>query len=263
MSAGARRGNCIVASGADESTGHRDQYRRTFDVVAGAFLALITLPILTGALLGSAIALRTWPLFSQTRIGRGGEPFRFVKVRTLPRSVPNYIDKHQLDSTGIPRFCRLLRALHLDELPQLYLVLIGRMSLVGPRPEMERLHEQMPLAFATRRTSIRPGCTGLWQVSESCTDLIGASPEYDLHYLANRSLRLDLWLLYRTALKMSRLAGCISLAQVPTWTIPRSTITDVHALDFPVDTAADTTTASASAGRNRTRLVGSDPGVGG
>ena len=193
--------------------------RRGLDIVVSASLAVITLPIMVIAVIGSFVSLRAWPFFTQERVGRDGVSFRFVKVRTLPRSVPAYTDKFQLDLTRIPAFCRLLRALHLDELPQLYLVLFGRMSLVGPRPEMHHLHERMPGRFGTERTSVRPGCTGLWQISESCAGLISAAPEYDRFYLAHRTLRLDAWVLARTALKMLGFARSMTLSDVPTWTV--------------------------------------------
>lgn len=197
-------------------------YRRVFDLSVSIALALATLPVLLVAVIGSAISLRAWPFFCQERIGRHGAPFRFVKVRTLPPSAPAYADKYQLDQHTIPPFCRLLRALHLDELPQLYLVMAGRMSLVGPRPEMRVLHDQMPAGFATERTSVRPGCTGLWQISESCTGLIGAAPEYDRFYLRHRTLRLDTWVVVRTALKMSSLSGRLTLEAVPPWAMAGS-----------------------------------------
>lgn len=196
-----------------------DAYRRSLDVVISLGLLLLTLPILTLVIVGSAMSLRTHPLFVQDRVGRGGELFRFLKVRTLPREVPAYIDKHQLPQDAIPAFCRLLRRLHLDELPQLLLVLRGHMSLVGPRPEMGHLHGEMPPEFAALRTSVRPGCTGLWQVSAARTELISASPQYDEVYLAHRTLRLDLWVLYRTALQMVGLGRCITLDDVPAWSL--------------------------------------------
>ena len=202
------------------STGGRaDLPRRILDVAVSVFLAFVTLPIVALALVGSAVALRAWPLFTQERVGRDGTVFQFMKVRTLPTSVPAYVDKFQLAEHHIPRFCRLLRSLHLDELPQLYLVVIGRMSVVGPRPEMAYLHEQMPHAFAARRTTVRPGCTGLWQVSECSNGLIGSAPEFDSFYLTHRTCRLDLWVLYRTALMMSGLAGPVRLSRVPAWAL--------------------------------------------
>ncbi|MGH9275579.1 MAG: sugar transferase [Acidimicrobiales bacterium] len=194
-----------------------DVYRRAFDIVVSAFLVLLTLPIVLIAAVGSTISLRAWPFFSQGRIGRDGERFLFLKVRTLRPDVPGYIDKHQLDQSQIPAFCSLLRRLHLDELPQLLLVLQGKMSLVGPRPEMGYLHRRMPQSFAQLRTSVRPGCTGLWQVSIASAELISESPHYDRYYLAHRTLRLDLWILYRTAINMVGIGGCITLDDVPAW----------------------------------------------
>lgn len=196
-----------------------DVYRRTCDVCIALVLAVLVLPIVLVALAGSAISLRSWPLFSQGRIGRDGERFHFLKVRTLRPEVPGYIDKHQLDTAQIPPFCRMLRRLHLDELPQLLLVLQGKMSLVGPRPEMGYLHRRMSPSFAQQRTAVRPGCTGLWQISEASSELIGESPDYDCFYLANRTLRLDLWVLYRTALKMVGIGGFITLGDVPSWAV--------------------------------------------
>jgi lipopolysaccharide/colanic/teichoic acid biosynthesis glycosyltransferase len=187
-----------------------------------ACLVIAALPIVLLAATGSAISLRAWPFFSQGRIGLAGERFHFLKVRTLRPDVPGYIDKHQLDASQIPPFCRMLRRLHLDELPQLLLVLQGKMSLVGPRPEMGYLHRRMPASFAELRTSVRPGCTGLWQVSVASSELISESPRYDYFYLAHRTLRLDLWVLYRTTLNMLGVSRLITLDDVPGWALRRA-----------------------------------------
>lgn len=226
-----------------------DRYRRAFDVVVSAVLLLVVLPVIVVTAVGSAVSLRAWPLFSQDRIGRDGQVFRFYKIRTLRLDVPGYTDKHQLDAAHIPPFCRMLRTLHLDELPQLALVLTGRMSLVGPRPEMPHLHARMPLGFARLRTSIRPGCTGMWQISTASTDLIGAAPEYDAFYVGRRTLRLDVWVLVRTALNMVGVGRCITLAQVPAWTRQRGQADVVIDLtDAPVAEPA-TLSMSASGAR--------------
>ena len=214
-------------------------WRRAVDVVGGATLALVTLPLLLVSLLGSAVALRAWPLFTQDRIGRDGKRFRFVKIRTLPTTAPAYADKLHLDLAHVPRFCRLLRAWHLDELPQLYLVLDGRMSLVGPRPEMPWLHDNMAPSFAAERTSVRPGCTGLWQISQSCAGLIEAAPEYDRFYLEHRTLRLDAWVLFRTALKMVHLTRPVTLADVPAWTLRRPPVEIAEAQVADAEPAAE------------------------
>ncbi len=200
------------------SSGRREAGRRAADLTAGTVLTLGTLPVVLLAALVSALALRAWPFFVQDRVGRDGTTFRLVKVRTLPTDTPGDADKHALDLVRIPRVCRFLRRLHIDELPQLFLVVSGRMSLIGPRPEMASLHNRLAPDFAALRTSVRPGCTGLWQVSEACTGLISAAPEYDRYYLANRSLRLDIWVLMRTCVKMVGARRCVSLEHVPAWT---------------------------------------------
>lgn len=191
--------------------------RRGLDIALSSTLLLLTLPVLLVVAVGAALSLRAWPIFSQQRVGKDGAHFRFLKVRTLPRCTPAYIDKYQLDLWRIPAFCRLVRRLHLDELPQLLLVLRGEMSLVGPRPEMACLHDRMDPAFAMLRTSVRPGCTGLWQLSEANTGLIADAPQYDRTYLTRRTLRLDLWLLGRTTLRMIGLGRRIQLDDLPRW----------------------------------------------
>ena len=209
--------------------------RRAVDVAVSAVLLFLVLPVILVTALASAIVLGAWPFFAQERIGRDGVAFRFIKVRSLPPDMPAYTDKHKLDVQRIPALCRLLRRLHLDELPQLFLVLRGQMSLVGPRPEMAHLHEQFPIAFADLRTSIRPGCTGLWQISETCDGLIGAAPEYDRFYVDHRSWRLDLWIAYRTVLKMTGIGRTIGLDAVPGWARAPQGAANVIDLRDPVE----------------------------
>lgn len=193
----------------------RDPCRRAVDVIVGSVLCLLVLPVLLAAVAGSALTLRAWPLFTQDRVGRGGRRFRFVKIRTLSPQVPAYTDKFSLRDAEIRRFCRFLRNTHLDELPQLYLVVGGSMSLFGPRPEMPFLHEDLDPGFARRRTEVRPGCTGLWQISEACSGLIQEAPQYDEVYLRNRGARLDAWILWHTLRKLTRSGHRVSLDQIP------------------------------------------------
>jgi lipopolysaccharide/colanic/teichoic acid biosynthesis glycosyltransferase len=189
------------------------------DLVLGSLLLVVTLPLVVLVALGCAISLRSWPVFVQDRIGRDGRTFRFVKLRTLRPDTPAYVDKHQLDQARIPRYCRLVRRLHLDELPQLALVVLGRMSLVGPRPEMAHLNDTLPADFAAERTSVRPGCTGFWQISDACTGLIGDAPEYDRFYVAHRGVRFDLWVLGHTAVKMLGRPRFPKIEDVPSWVV--------------------------------------------
>ena len=204
--------------------------KRALDVGLGTALALLTLPVVLFLAVVAAVNLRTWPFFVQTRIGAGGVPFRLVKLRTLPVSTDHYADKRAISSIPLNWISRTMRRTHIDELPQLFLVPLGRMSLVGPRPEMAFLQEQMPPAFARRRTEVRPGCTGLWQIGHENAGLIVEAPEYDLHYVSNRTFGLDLWILWRSA-TMVLGAGTVGLVDIPTWLHPegsRSAFPLVH-----------------------------------
>src|SRR6476646_6994586 len=108
-----------------------------------------------------------------------------LKLRTLPPDAPRYADKYTIAEIPLPWLPRTLRALHIDELPQLFLVAIGRMSLVGPRPEFEALISLLPRDIQVSRQQFRPGCTGLWQVSADADRLIAEAPQYDRFYAAH------------------------------------------------------------------------------
>lgn len=169
-----------------------------------------------------AISLRTWqPFFFQQRTGRAGRSFTVAKLRTLPVGTPANADKYTIASVTTTRLGRFLRRTHLDELPQLLLVPGGSMSLIGPRPEMPSLLERFDPEFVAARSSVRPGCSGLWQVSRDADKLIGEAPEYDLLYVAHPSLRLDLWILWRTLLTLAGRPR-ITYPDIPTWALRRS-----------------------------------------
>lgn len=176
-------------------------FKRTFDLVLALALSIATLPVVLALALGSAIAFRAWPFFTQERLGKDGVPFRFVKVRSLPTSVPRYIDKHRLAEQSTSRWGKVLRVTHLDELPQLWLVVTGRMSLVGPRPEMAAVAAHFNQDFVAARTTVRPGCTGPWQVSTSYQQLIGSDTRFDHLYLQEASLAFDLRVLWWTVVQ--------------------------------------------------------------
>jgi lipopolysaccharide/colanic/teichoic acid biosynthesis glycosyltransferase len=191
--------------------------KRVFDILIASILVVLTLPIMVVSAIASAVMLRAWPFFVQRRVGLNGREFRFIKIRTLPTSTPAYVLKNELHVEELPRFLRLMRLLHIDELPQLFLVISGRLSMVGPRPEMTAFHGRLDPDFAEARTSVRPGCTGLWQIGLGCVGLIGDAPEYDRFYLRHRARLLDIWVLTRTALLMLGISGLVSLEDVPDW----------------------------------------------
>ena len=145
-------------------------------------------------------------LYRQTRIGEGGKPFTVLKFRTMVVDAEEDGQAH-FTSEGdsrVTRGGRLLRRTHLDELPQLWNVLRGDMSVVGPRPERpeftDRLEEAVP--FWNRRLLVKPGITGWAQIQcgyvADC-DEMADKLSYDLWYLRNQSLALDVAICLKTA----------------------------------------------------------------
>jgi lipopolysaccharide/colanic/teichoic acid biosynthesis glycosyltransferase len=199
--------------------------KRSFDIVVGSLLAIAVLPVIIMLSVGCAVALRSSPFFLQHRVGKGGRPFVFPKLRTLPTSTPPNIDKYALNSVRIPRFCSFLRRSHLDELPQLLIVPFGRMSLVGPRPEMLDVLRRYPAELVSERIRVRPGCTGLWQISGSVSMLIYEAPQYDRLYIRRGGPLLDYWILYRTARLWLSRGAHVGLDDVPDWVLSRGYVT--------------------------------------
>jgi len=174
-------------------------------------------PVIVVAAVGVLVAFGTWPFFVQERIGAGGRLLRFPKLRTLPPETPAYTLKRDLDTASLPWLARALRRSHLDELPQLFLVLGGQLSLVGPRPKMPDEAEPVPSRYGMVRASVPQGCTGLWQISRASHLLPHEAPEFDFFYVSNRGLRLDCWILWRTALVVTGLGRRVDLHDVPMW----------------------------------------------
>ena len=191
--------------------------KRVFDLVVGAVLALVALPLIVGFAIVLAVTLRAWPFFLQERVGQHGRHFKILKLRTLPPSMPRYALKDSLDFSTLPAVAQFLRRTHLDELPQLFCVLSGRLSLVGPRPKMPDSHEPVDPTYAAVRQSVKQGCTGLWQIGRDADGLPHEAPEYDFFYIENQSIWLDLWILCQTVLVVSRLSRGASLDSVPQW----------------------------------------------
>lgn len=192
--------------------------RRLVEAVMAAVLLAVAAPVIVGAAIASALCYRAWPFFVHERIGLHGRPFRFVKIRTLPPSTNRYADKYAIGAAELSPVMQAMRRLHLDELPQLLHVVRGQMAFVGPRPEMPILHAQLPSWFAERRVSVLPGLTCLWQISPHCDGLIGERMEYDRLYVDHRTTQFDLWILMRTAVKMT-LGRRVHLFQVPQWVV--------------------------------------------
>jgi exopolysaccharide biosynthesis polyprenyl glycosylphosphotransferase len=172
--------------------------KRLFDVVSSATLIALSLPV--WAILAIAIKLESkGPVFfRQTRIGQHGRPFEILKFRSMKVDAPKYArspDEH--NDPRITRVGRFMRTTSFDEVPQLINVLKGDMSMVGPRPEMPFITAEYGPLESTRLT-VPQGITGLWQLSADRRYAIHQSLEYDLYYIQNRTLLMDIAILLHT-----------------------------------------------------------------
>jgi lipopolysaccharide/colanic/teichoic acid biosynthesis glycosyltransferase len=199
----------LVPTGLSPRSGVHGPLKRGFDLALGLVLLVLTLPLMLLAMALVKLTSRGPALYWQTRMGLGGRPFTIYKIRTMLHrcesltgvrwSVPG--DRRV---TAVGRFLRLT---HLDELPQLWNVLRGDMSLVGPRPERPEFVPQLEQAIPHYRARllVRPGVTGLAQLQlPPDTDLesVRRKLAYDLFYVQHAGLLLDLRLLAGTAFKM-------------------------------------------------------------
>ncbi|HYV42778.1 MAG TPA: sugar transferase [Thermoanaerobaculia bacterium] len=176
--------------------------KRAFDVIVSAGLLVAFLPILLIAALIVAITSRGGIFYRQERVGKDGCPFQLWKLRTMREGAEGKTGA-VFSSPGDPRVTsagRWLRSLRFDEIPQLWNVFIGDMSLVGPRPERPEFTRPLEEAVSgyKLRLSARPGLTGLAQVSGDYATEPEIKLRYDLAYLNNWSLGLDLSILLRT-----------------------------------------------------------------
>jgi len=182
-------------------------FKRAADIAVSFALLLMALPI--GLLIALAVKLDSAGvvIFSQERAGQNGKPFRIMKFRTMFAKSARY--EFSPKDSGDPRITRtgrFLRKTGLDEIPQLINVLKGDMSLVGPRPEMEFIVKEYS-EIQKERLKVKPGITGLWQISEHRRAPIHENMEYDLYYIENQSLLLDLAILLRTFFSVFGLKG--------------------------------------------------------
>jgi len=183
--------------------------KRLIDIVLSSLLLILSAPLLALAALGIKLQDRGPVLFEQSRVGRHGARFVLYKLRTMredaERELDELIDLNARDGplTKIPDdprvtvLGRVLRATSIDELPQLWNVLNGTMSLVGPRPALpdEVAHFDAELRA---REAVLPGLTGLWQVEGRDNPSFAAYRRFDLFYLQNWSVTLDIMILLGT-----------------------------------------------------------------
>ncbi len=188
--------------------------KRTLDLLLVLTFAPIWIPLCI--LIGIAVFLtdRADPIFRQERIGRYNRPFRTLKFRTMYPNAEDILQRSLNESPElraeweahfklrndprITRIGRFLRNTSLDEIPQLFNVLRGDMSLVGPRPLPRYHYDELPVRVQQLRDRVRPGVTGLWQVSGRSEAGHAAMPRWDTYYVRNWSIWLDIVILART-----------------------------------------------------------------
>jgi lipopolysaccharide/colanic/teichoic acid biosynthesis glycosyltransferase len=186
-----------------------ERVRAVADFTFAAALSVVALPFLFVCIVLVRLTSRGPAIYTQTRVGKGGRIFTLYKIRTM---------YHDCERQSGPTWCkpgdpritpvgRILRKLHLDELPQLWNVLKGDMALIGPRPErpeiVAKLRQSVP--GYDRRHAVKPGITGFAQIHlppDSCLRSVKNKLVYDLFYIRHRSAWLGLCILFATGLKL-------------------------------------------------------------
>jgi Undecaprenyl-phosphate galactose phosphotransferase WbaP len=212
---------CMIGSSAgfevssNWSRAVRDNVKRAIDLCVAVPLALIALPV-TAILAGVIVAVSPGsPFYRQERVGRGGTPIQILKLRTMhadaERRLETYLERTPSARAEWERFFKLkydprilgfvgtfIRRSSLDELPQIWNILRGDMTLVGPRPFPAYHVRAFDADFQALRATVKPGLTGLWQVSFRSNGDLGIQKAQDSFYINNWSIWLDLYILLQT-----------------------------------------------------------------
>ena len=202
-----------VVSGMQSSAGKRGYFfvKRMADIVL-SFTGLIALsPLMLALALWIKLDSRGPVLFRQKRVGKNGKHFNILKFRTMRTDTPSEMPTHLL--TGVDSFItpigKFLRKSSLDELPQLWNILIGQMSIVGPRPALWNQYDLIAERERYGANAVRPGLTGLAQVSGRDELEIATKAQLDGEYVQNCSLLLDAKLLFKTAASVICMRGIV------------------------------------------------------
>jgi lipopolysaccharide/colanic/teichoic acid biosynthesis glycosyltransferase len=184
--------------------------KRIFDFSAALVLLVCLAPVFLAIAVGILVSEGTPVFFRQKRVGLGLRPFEILKFRTMrvqPASVSRASVSTLTNDVRITPIGRVLRKSSLDELPQLFNVLQGEMSLVGPRPDTPLQESDYPPEAWRERHQVRPGITGLAQVRGRSSLSAEARLSLDLQYVRTRSLLLDFRIMAETLGQVARLRG--------------------------------------------------------
>jgi len=189
--------------------------KKFIDIILAIAILILTLPITLIAMFGIKLSDFGPVFFMQTRIGKFGKPFKMIKFRTMYQdkvddNFDDDLEDVESNDKRIMPFCKWIRKFHIDDIPQMFNILKGEMSLVGPRPVREEVHyrNQDNIAFWECRNWVRPGITGWQQIkSEECIpeERLG----YDLYYVKHRTLpwEFSIFIQYIAKILSGRMKG--------------------------------------------------------
>ncbi|SMD72677.1 UDP-N-acetylgalactosamine-undecaprenyl-phosphate N-acetylgalactosaminephosphotransferase [Bacillus mobilis] len=188
-----------------QKTLYSKYFKGLLDLMVALVATVILIPIFM--IIGIAIKVDSKGpiLFKQPRIGMNRKIFYIYKFRTMHTTAPSQgRSPTSKDDPRITRVGKILRKTSLDELPQVFNIVKGQMSFIGPRPEQQIIVEQFYTEYENQRFYVKPGITGLWQISLDRTKPIHENLQYDFYYISNMNFLLDVKVLVKTVQVMLR-----------------------------------------------------------
>lgn len=180
-------------------------FKRAFDIISSGTVILILIPFFIIFTPIVAIAMKGNPFFTQVRAGLNGKTFKLIKYRTMTNAKD--ADGNLLpDEVRLTKFGKIMRATSIDELPELLNIFFGKMSVVGPRPLLTRY---LPLYshYQSQRMLVRPGLTGLAQISGRNAMTWADRFDKDIEYIDNMSFFYDLGIIFKTIIRVFKREG--------------------------------------------------------
>lgn len=196
-------------------------FKRAFDIASSLIAIIVFSPIILIIAIAVRVDTKGPIVFGHTRIGKNGSPIKVYKFRSMVQNADEvfnnfteeqkreYYTNFKLDND--PRITKVgdfLRKTSLDELPQLFNILIGNMSVVGPRPIVQKEIEKYGI-YANKMFSVTPGLTGYWQANGRSDTSYDERVQMDMYYIDNRSFSMDIKIIFKTVVSVIKKEGAI------------------------------------------------------